>query len=82
MQVIEVEHDKFAYRIYFQALPVQKGSASFSAYTVEVHATTGQSIGFQKNSAKKGQTITKQNQPLRDAFTATACQARKRIIKS
>ncbi|GED66468.1 hypothetical protein BRE01_01700 [Brevibacillus reuszeri] len=70
LQVIEVEHDKFAYRIYFQALPEQKGSASFSTYTVEVHATTGQVIGFQKNSAKKEQPITKQNQPVRDAITA------------
>ncbi|MFE1626813.1 hypothetical protein ACFLFF_08695 [Brevibacillus reuszeri] len=70
LQVIEVEQDKLAYRIYFQALSGQKESASLPGYTVEVHPATGQVIWFQKNLARKEQMSTKPPQHMQEAITA------------
>lgn len=70
LQVIEVEQDKLAYRIYFQALSGQKDPASFPVYTVEVHAATGQVIWFQKNLVRKEQMPTKPTQHMQEAITA------------
>lgn len=75
LQVMEVEQDKLAYRIYFQALSKANEAAALPVYTVTVQAATGQVVGFRKTLPKQEQAAHKPNRQ------ASAAEAAKQYVE-